>query len=287
MFHPLCCTLSLLLAAPPQDPPAAPTPCVGVVRPARSAALSAPPGLVLRSCVEPGTAVEEGALLAEFDGERLLAENTRAESDVELARVELAWREMAYRRESEALEILRRNYDALRRSVEAGRATTELLQERELELHDRETAVLRQQSEITMARGRLIHAEAELELARLALRSTRVYAPFPGVVSAVLLAVGERSSEQPVLELVDLRRLYLVCDVLPGEVAAMRKLGTARIFASIEGPLPSTSAGEARLLRIEPLLLGESRRARLWLDLGEGRTELWPGQLCRALFAAR
>jgi multidrug efflux pump subunit AcrA (membrane-fusion protein) len=287
MLHSLCCALSLALVALPQDPPSTAPQCVGVVRPARSAALSAPPGLILRSCVEPGTAVEEGALLAEFEGERFLAENARAESDFELARVELAWREREYRRESEALEILRRNYDALRRSVEAGRATAELLQERELEMHDRETAVLRLQSEIEMARGRLMRAEAELELARMALRSTRLYAPFAGIVSAVLLAVGERSSEQSVLELVDLRRLYLVCDVLPNEVAAMRKLGTARVFASLEGPLPSTAAGEARLLRIEPLLLGESRRARIWLDLGEGRTELWPGQLCRALFAAR
>ena len=58
MFHPLCCVLSFALAVPPQDPPSAAPQCVGLVRPARSAALSAPPGLVLRSCVEPGTAVE-------------------------------------------------------------------------------------------------------------------------------------------------------------------------------------------------------------------------------------
>jgi multidrug efflux pump subunit AcrA (membrane-fusion protein) len=286
MFASPLCVLLLTLALP-QDPAAKPIELTGVARAARTAALSAPKGLVLAQRAELGATVEVGEVVATFVDTALALEARRAEVDLELERRALENREITYRRESESLEILRRSYDLVRGQIDSGRATQIELARLEIEVHAKETSILELEGAVAEARLRVARAELEVDLARVVLESTRLVAPFAGVISAVHLNPGERSGEGAVLELLDPARLRVYCEVAADQVAGIQKAGVARVQPIVEGASRGERSFEARVVLVEPALRATPPRVGLWLDLGDGVSGLWPGQACRVLITPR
>jgi multidrug resistance efflux pump len=281
---PLCALLFSL--ASPQDPAAKPVELMGIARAARTAALSAPKGLVLAQRAELGAVVEAGEIVATFVDTALVLEARRAEVDLALSRAAAENRGVSYRRESEALEILRRNFDLLRSQVAAGAASQLDVMKQELAMHEKETAILALEAAVEEAKLRVARAEFEVELARVALESTRLVAPFAGVVTAVHLQIGERSGEGPALELIDPQRLRLYCEAPSDQIAGIQKAGIARVFPSLDASRSERSL-EGRVVLVESVLSGEARRVGFWLDLGDGVSGIWPGQWCRIVVIPR
>ncbi|MBL8896163.1 MAG: HlyD family efflux transporter periplasmic adaptor subunit, partial [Planctomycetes bacterium] len=276
-----------LALAVPQDPAAKPLELTGVARAAKAAALSAPKGLVLAQRAELGATVEAGEVVASFVDTALALEARRAEVDLALEQRAQSRSEMSYRRESENLELLRRNFDLLRGQVDSGRVTQIEVLKLEVELQEKETEILALEGAIEEARLRVTRAEVELELARVALDATLLRAPFAGVVAAVHLQPGERSGEGPVLELIDLQRLRVYCEVPSDQIPGIQKAGIARVQPIVEGAPRGERSFEGRVVLVEPALRATPPRVGLWLDLGDGVSGLWPGQACRILIAPR
>lgn len=276
-----------LLASNFQDPAPAPFECLGTVHPAHGAALAAREGLILVERSALGEAVEAGQIVATFaDAEEALAVQ-RAELELRMAHSELRIREITYRRRSEALEIARRHYDSQKLLHDNGRLSGDEVIAAEMRVHDQETAVLELEAKIEEAKLRVSCLEMELEIARVVLQSMRLVAPFAGVVVAVGLEPGERSGEEPVIEILDTSRLRLRCEVPLASLAAVKKGGSARVFADPGEKGKQGASFEGRLLVIEPRLDPKTGTGVVWLDLGEVSSVVMPGQSCRAVFAPR
>lgn len=257
----LLCTLFLMTPAFAQEPPLpavltapvkvemlAPTrPLQATVVPAREAALAARDEGQVAWVASLGSVVEAGAELARLDDAEARLGVARERARIERLKTEL---ELADRQ--------------LQRVLGAGDA---------IPAAQRDEAVARR----AVLAAQTSEARVALQSAELALRQTRIQAPFAGVVSAELRQVGERvRAGEAVLRLSDTRRPELELAV-PVELATHASTGTE---LALEG------LGLNLRARVQALVPGSAEtrqlRARLVFDqdqnlpTGAALSVAWP-----------
>ena len=204
----------------------------------------------------PGDAVKSGDVLALFDlpsaalsVSRLAAEVAAAQAQVENARI---------------------NHERIRGFVERG-----LVPRRDLEIADRDLA----SAQDTLDRARTAHAAAQAGVTRATIR-----APFDGIVATRSRNPGDMilSTTDPVMRIVDPRRLEVVASipredqsrVVTGATARVAAAGTDLVRLTVAGRATSAS-GEAvpfRLVFAGPHMLAVDMTVQLDID-AEARTD--------------
>ncbi len=112
-------------------------------------------------------------------------------------------------------------------------------------------------------------------------RTVPVRAPAAGVIVRRTAALGAYvTPEMPLYEIVDLRRAYLVADVLTTEAAALQPGTTARVTLGTLGEV------NASVDLVYPEVNPEARTTRVRLRVAEPHPALAPGLYGTALFAA-
>jgi HlyD family secretion protein len=142
------------------------------------------------------------------------------------------------------LDLALRDRDALRASIQSASAAARLANqelERIQKLHAQNVVSQEQldqsrsraeaaQAELDAARARLARAESSVRLANDELAHQRVLAPFDGIVTARFVEVGESVVPgQPVLELTDPARLYVVAPIDEIDIGRLRNGLPARV----------------------------------------------------------
>jgi RND family efflux transporter MFP subunit len=227
-------TLSLLLAfAPPVAAGEPPRAAAGVTEPFLDVTLSAPvPGLVAARPFKEGDAVKPGDVLLELD-----------------KRLE----ELEARRRQLVADQRRDDFEATKKLFQS----TKGVSKEELDKKEVDWRV----------------AAAEHEMAVEQLRRRQIVSPLTGAVTDVWLEVGEAcEAYQPLLRVVDTRRVFLVCDV---EARAAAGLKTGQLLpldidtgagpVSVEGRITFISPVADRasgLIRVKALFENESDRLR-------------------------
>jgi membrane fusion protein, multidrug efflux system len=233
----------------------------GVVVPAEGAEFQivAPePARIVEIAKAPGDAVRSGEVLVRFDlpsasrdVARFAAELAGAEAQLENARIAQA---------------------RARDFVERG-----LLPRRDAETADRDLADAQMAAEKTRA----AHAAAEASAARSAVRS-----PFDGLVAGRWHIPGDLvqpTSSDPVLRVVDPRRLEVTASIAAADIARVLPGATARIAGAadarpvrltVASRLPTGSAGPegatpVRLVFEEPTMLAVDTRVEVEIDAEE------------------
>jgi RND family efflux transporter MFP subunit len=172
----------------------------------------------------PGDAVKSGDVLARFDLPSAAQAVSRLEADLAGAQAQL--------------ENARINQERIRGFVDRG-----LVPRRDLEAADRDLASAQDAAE----RARTAHAAAQAGVTRATVR-----APFDGIVATRAHNPGDMiiSTTDPVLRVVDPRRLEVVATILRKEQSRVVTGATARVAAgtdmvrlTVAGPLTNLSAG--------------------------------------------
>ncbi len=127
---------------------------------------------------------------------------------------------------------------------------------------------------VETARAALDAAQAALETSRVGLRDSTLVAPIDGIVARRLALPGEKlAAEQPVLTIVDLRRLELAGSVGTHEVARLAP-GMA-VQVAVEG-VAQPVAG--RIARIAPAAEPGTRSIGVTIELANPKETLRAGQ---------
>ena len=145
-------------------------------------------------------------------------------------------------------------------------------------------AVREERERLARAAAGLEQAETALERAELQLERTRVRAPFAGRVADLDVVEGEHVDVGgELLDLVQLDPIRVSARVLEAEVAYLERGRRARVtFAAHPGePM------EAVVRTINPLVDGESRTARVTLELPNPGARIKPGMYARVSLEAQ
>jgi multidrug efflux pump subunit AcrA (membrane-fusion protein) len=233
--------------------------------------------------VREGEHVAEGAVLARLEGSEQEAALQRAQAAAERAERDLErWlagsREEEKRRLAAELEVRKSEAELARKEVARGR---ELVGSRVISQSQFDTLVAESQAaearvaaaqeelsqaeagtraeEIEVQRAEVALKRSEVEIARVALAKTVLAAPFAGVVSQRLAALGDSvSAGQSVYELVDLVRREIEIDV-PSPYAVRLAEHARAVVALDEDPDFSL---ETKLDALIPVADRESRNFR-------------------------
>lgn len=153
-----------------------------------------------------GQSVQAGDLIVELAQAEVALLVTQRQADVDELQAQLASEQNQYRadqqvveREQELVALARRALEREQRLAESDLTSQtridqarQALQAAELSLINRRLAVANHDSRLASLQARLARARALLEQARLDLASTRVTAPFDGVVTSIQVSPGER-----------------------------------------------------------------------------------------------
>lgn len=89
----------------------------------------------------------------------------------------------------------------------------------------------------TQSRSALQEAQRQFELAE---RGSKVVAPFDGTIIKVNRQAGDQLTNEPAIEIADLKNMYVLCDVFEGDLLALKPGMKATIKAQ---PLPAPLTG--------------------------------------------
>jgi len=223
--------------------------------------------------VEPGQAVEAGALL-------LVLDEGDYRDALEKAAAQLALEKRNIQRDRELLQLARRNRTLqegevarLEKLGKESLVSRSRLDEARISLLKMEAEVAQLDASVGSAASRLSLMQAERNRAARNLERTRLQAPFPGRVNAVEVQEGDYvTPSQPVLELIDTSALELYVEVR-GDVVKALVQGQA-VTVSIAD---NAYAGEIVALQTDPdpVTFTHALRVRL---AGEG---IRPGEVAR------
>ena len=219
------------------------------------------PGRIEAIYLAEGDRVEKGAALVDLG---------KTVEELEVERRYLIWQDksdlIAAKRQHETLGVI---LESTRKLFEATKSVSrDELFKAELESNAAEAEYQR----LRIAEQR---EEVEHRLAVAALEKRTLKAPFEGTIVDVMLEQGEIcEANQPLIQLVDTTRGYLLCNV---EESLARRLAQATDLP-IEIPLPgSTWRGEARVEFIAPVVDPASGLLRVKLSFENPAGQVRPG----------
>jgi HlyD family secretion protein len=173
------------------------------------------PGLVVATPVKKGEVVTKGQVLVRLDDAEARAQRDLAARSLEAVRA-------AEREAGLSAEQARRDHERAKGLAELKLIATQALEEAETRAEASAAAH-------SAARERVRQAEAALEVARATLDKTTITAPFDGVVLDLRTEVGEWISPSPtgvalppIVDLIDLRELYVSAPLDEADVAKVR-----------------------------------------------------------------
>jgi RND family efflux transporter MFP subunit len=226
-------------------------------------------GVVAQVMVGEGQQVEEGQILVEL-------RNQRQQIGVELARAGLAGAEALV----QETEVLLAN---ARRELERVRIAAASLPRKELE--DVQDQVLRLEAGLAAQLADRSRAEQEVLLREQDLAETRLTAPFAGTVTDILIDRGDslRPLETPVLELVELEKLY--AEVLLPSSYVPRVRESQRVAVQVEGEwLGGAGLVEGTVTYVDPTIDASSRTFRAKVEIPSANGRIRPGMLAEVRF---
>ncbi len=218
-------------------------------------------GPVARYMVQVGDRVEKGDILAELITDAFEWELNRRAADVSTAQAELQTSRASLRLLSQELERL----DGLRQSPAFSQARYD----------DKAQEVIRARSEIAEETASLKSAEADLMLAEIAMKNTKIRAPYDGAIThrhseaGAYLQVGD-----PVVTLLNYTDLEVEADVPANRIAGL-VTGTD-VPARLQ-------TGEQAIAAVRTVIPDENprtrtRRVRFSFELGESNALLASNQ---------
>ena len=177
-----------------------------VESPAQTQAAAPGVGRVLRLEVREGQAVAPGQRLLELDPRDFQPKVEQARGAVDELQAGIASEELRHQADLDLLAQERKlldfaaadvdRFEQLRKenfySQSAVEQSRQNLARQRITLRGRELAIADHQARMSQLRARLVQARANLEQAELALRRSRVLAPFAGYVAKVEVAVGDQ-----------------------------------------------------------------------------------------------
>ncbi len=163
-------------------------------------------GRVLRVDVREGQAVMPGQRLLELDPRDFLPKVEQARGAVQELEAGIASEAFRHQADLDQLQQERKlldfaaadvdRFEQLRRenfySQSAVEQSRQNLARQQITLRSRELAIADHQARLAQLRARLVQARANLDQAELAMRRSRVLAPFAGYVAKVEVAVGDQ-----------------------------------------------------------------------------------------------
>lgn len=226
-------------------------------------------GIVDRIHVREGEQVAAGQVLVELRNER----QTIA---LDLSRAGLARAEALVK---ETTVLLENGEKELERVLIAADA----LPRKEVE--DRQHAVQRLKASLSAQMAELARAEQEVRLREHDLRETRLLAPFAGVITQIRIHRGDtlRPMDTPVVELVNLERLYVEVLVPGHEAQRIRQGQPARILVEREW-MGRRGRLTGHVSYINPTVDAASRMVRLKVDIPNPNGTVRPGMLAEVQF---
>ena len=210
-------------------------------------------GRVTAVLYDVGDYVEKGAVIVRLTGNEQRARTVSAEAALAEARTRLAEVQLTYGRIKEVYDkqlIAKADYD-------------------------------KAAADLSAARARVDAAQAALDQAREDLGYTVVRAPYPGIVVARLVQLGETVSPgQPLMTGVSLEHLRAVVDIPQQHVGPLRKHRKARVI------LPDGRSVAAEALRFPPTADPQTHTFRVRVDLPSGDYGAFPGTLVKVAFVS-
>lgn len=245
---------------------AAPTRVPGITEPVHDSLLSSPvAGAVHAIHFKEGDLVEAGAVILELDKALEELEVKRRQSVYE-SRAEL---EAAEHRAS----VLQLDYESTKRLFEKSKSVSkDEVDKRELEFK----LAVGERERLTAAKER---ERIELDIARQQLAYRQIVAPFAGVITDLRVDLGVSCEpRQPVVRLVELKKIYFVADVTPALTSNLKPGREARL--QIE-----TGSGQREVLGtveyLAPVVDPGSGLRRVKLIFDNPGAEIAPGAVGR------
>jgi HlyD family secretion protein len=188
-------------------------------------------GELLHLRVEEGHGVRAGDTLAVIDVEKLRLQRVEAQAAEQLARAQLRQAESGLRAAREELGNLERRLARVRRLEERGSATEQNLDD----LTTQERAARERLRGLEAAReaaaAGLARASAALNLLDLSIADGVLRAPRDGTVLTTFVSEGELMTPgRPILEVADLRHLWIKVYVPTDDLAAIRVDQDVRVY---------------------------------------------------------
>ncbi len=210
-------------------------------------------GRVTEVLYDVGDYVEKGAVIVRLTGNEQRARSSVAEAALAEARTRLSEVQLAYTRIKEVYDkqlIAKADYD-------------------------------KASADFSAARARVDAAQAALDQAREDLGYTVVRAPYPGIVVARLVQIGETVTPgKPLMTGVSLERLRALVDIPQQHVGPLRKHRKARIV------LPDGRSLPAESIRFPPAADPQTHTFRVRVDLPAGDYGAFPGMLVKVAFVS-
>ncbi|GMV68033.1 MAG: hypothetical protein AMXMBFR76_04720 [Pseudomonadota bacterium] len=210
-------------------------------------------GRVIEVLYDVGDHVEKGAIIMRLTGNEQRARTVAAEAALAEVRTRLAEVQLNHGRIKEVYDkklIAKADYD-------------------------------KADADLSAARARVDAAQAALDQAREDLGYTVVRAPYPGIVVARRVQVGETVGPgQPLMTGVSLERLRAVVDIPQQHVGPLRKHRKARVI------LPDGRSIAAEALRFPPAADPQTHTFRVRVDLPTDDYGAFPGTLVKVAFVS-
>lgn len=207
-------------------------------------------GVVLGADLREGTTVAAGQVLARLDGADLAARVAQQQAMVDEATARLA---LATKNNQNSQALLKQNYI----SQQAFDTT---------------------QNSVDLATASVKAAQAQLQMARIALNDTVIRAPMAGVISRRHVQAGEKlSPDMPVFTIVDLRQMTLEAQVPASEIPRV-KIGQEVQF-KVDGFAGRTFNG--KVARINPSAETGSRAMLVYISVNNADRALSGGMFAK------
>ncbi|GDY13472.1 secretion protein HlyD [Planctomycetota bacterium] len=218
------------VAKPKPAPPTSSIRLPGNVEPARSTSIySRTGGYAVKIPVDLGDTVTAGQILVELDV---------PDAAPQLAIAEAA---LAQRQAESSQAALKATHAAAARDRVAALGTGGASQQA---LDDRQAAVDAAAADLTVAKTRIVAAEAEVKRLQRILDEARITAPFPGVITSRTVEIGNLvaigSGGKALFQLTQIDPLRIVVDVPQGQASALAKGQSATVSARAGNELPGT-----------------------------------------------
>jgi RND family efflux transporter MFP subunit len=229
-------------------------------------------GSVIEMDASVGDRVNEGALIAVLDRDRLALERDRIEAIVTQQRANLTAARADLEKRRNALKRL----EGIRKSAAFSQARyDDILQD-----------VASQTGQVAETRAQLVQAETQLKRAERDVADAEIRAPFPGVISETHTAVGSYLSiGSPVVTIINDNALDIEADVpsgrlkgiKPGTIVSIRLDNEAQIRATVRAIVPSENPRtRTRPVRFTPELgdgaYADNQSITVLLPVGNART---------------
>jgi membrane fusion protein (multidrug efflux system) len=226
-------------------------------------------GIVRRIAVKEGDRVTEGQILIEMDSEH-------QKINLELSRAGLTKAKAAV----EETQVLLANAE---RELARIKIAANALPRKELE--DINDQILRLRASLAAQQAEVARSEHDVRLREQDIQDTRILAPFNATVTEVFIHRGEslRPNDTPVLELVDLDRLYAELRLPSSYVRSLQLAQPVRII--VEGEWMGRNGQiEGRVAYINPTVDAASRTFKIKVEIPASHGTVRPGMLVEARF---